>query len=311
MNPFVWLLAVALCADTAHAPGFHNFKVPLAAAESLAVETSGEGEPVVLIPGLFGSQFGFRKLIPLLQAAGYQAIVIEPLGVGSSSRPEGADYSLSAQADRIARVLDSLRVSQAVIIAHSLGASEGFRLAYRRPDLVRGLVALDGGPTEAAVTPTFRRTLKFAPWIKLLGGLGLIRRKTRSMLITSSGDSSWVTDEVVAGYTGGAALNLDATLKAYIAMANAHEPEKLAPHLGEVRCPVRLVVGGAHHDGDVSADEVRLLQTTVHDFALDSVPGAGHFVFEEQPEAVVAALGRLEANLPVRISSAGVRPGTP
>jgi len=47
----------------------------------------------------------------------------------------------------------------------------------------------------------------------------------------------------------------------------------------------------------VNPAEVRLLQRTVRAFAVDSVPGAGHFVHEEQPQAVVAALGRLEASL--------------
>ena len=116
------------------------------------------------------------------------------------------------------------------------------------------------------------------------------------MLLASSGDSTWVTDDVVIGYTAGAAQSLDATLKAYLAMANSREPEKLWPHLAEIRCPVRLVLGGVPHEGDVGADEVRLLQRTVRAFALDSVAGAGHFLYEEQPEAVVAVLGRLQAS---------------
>jgi len=274
-----------------------SFKVPLAPGESLAVAMAGAGRSVVLIPGLFGSEFGFRQLVPLLDAAGYRTIVIEPLGIGSSTRPPRADYSLTAQADRIAGVLDSLGERQALIVAHSMGGSEAFRLAYRRPDLVRGMISIEGGPTEAAVTPAFKRALRFAPWIKLFGGVKLVRRKIRSMLIASSGDTTWVTDDVVSGYTAGAARNLDATLKAYLAMANSREPGKLWPHLADVRCPVRLIVGGEPHDGDVNAAEIKLLQRTVGAFALDSVPGAGHFIQEEQPEAVVAAVGRLEASL--------------
>jgi len=284
---------VALLADTADR---HSFKVPVAATESLQVETSGAGTPVVLIPGLFGSEFGFRKLVPLLNSAGYRTIVVEPLGIGSSGRPQRADYSLTAQAERIAGVLDSLAIRQAFVIAHSLGGAEAFRLAYRRPDLVRGLISLEGGPTEAAITPAFKRALRFAPWIKLFGGIKLVRKKIRTMLLASSGDSTWVTDDVVIGYTAGAAQSLDATLKAYLAMANSREPEKLWPHLAEIRCPVRLVLGGVPHEGDVGADEVRLLQRTVRAFALDSVAGAGHFLYEEQPEAVVAVLGRLQAS---------------
>ncbi len=294
----MWMFAVLLVADSV--PAARTFKVPVAPAESLTVESAGQGDAVVMVPGLFGAAYGFRKLVPLLTAAGYRAIVIEPLGVGSSTRPEKANYSLTAQAGRIAAVLDSLRIRDAVLIAHSLGGSEAFRLAYRRPDLVKGLVSIEGGPTEAAVTPAFRRALRFVPWIKLFGGIKLIRHKIHDLLVDSSGDSSWVTDAVVAGYTAGAARDLDATLKAYIAMAKSREPDKLAPHLPEVRCPVRLVVGGARHDGDVGATEVQLLQRTLPAFTLDSVPGAGHFIYEEQPAAVMAAVARLEASVTTR-----------
>src|SRR2546430_14677059 len=67
-------------------------------------------------------------------------------------------------------------------------------------------------------------------------------------------------------------------------MANSREPEKLWPHLAEIRCPVRLVLGGVPHEGDVGADEVRLLQRTVRAFALDSVAGGGPFLFEKEPQ---------------------------
>src|SRR5437879_9995837 len=294
----VWILTVALLADTADR---HSFKVPVAATESLHVETSGSGPPGVHIPVLYGSESGLPKLVPLLNGAGYRTIVIEPLGIGSSARPQRADYSLTAQADRIAGVLDSLGIRQTFVIAHSLGGAEAFRLAYRRPDLVRGLISLEGGPTEAAITPAFKRALRFAPWIQLFGGIELGRKKIRTMLLASSGDSTWVTDDVVIGYTAGAARSLDATLKAYLAMANSRAPEKLCPHLAEIRCPVRLVLGGARHEGDVGADEVRLLQRTVRAFALDSVAGAGHFLSGEPPEAVVAALGPLQATPPARL----------
>ena len=293
----MWLLAVLLLSDSA--PTARVFRVPVAPAESLAVEVAGRaaGAPVVLVPGLFGSAFGFRKLVPLLTAAGYRAVVVEPLGIGSSSRPRKANYSLTAQAGRIAAVLDSLGVRGVLIVAHSIGASEAFRLAYHRPDLVRGLVSIEGGPTETTLTPAFKRALRFAPWIKLFGGIRLIRRKIRGLLIDSSGDSTWVTDDVVQGYTAGAARDLDATLRAYLAMGNAREPERLSPHLAELRCPVRLIVGGARHDGDVGDQEVRLLEHAVRAFALDSVPGAGHFIYEEQPRAVLAAVTRLAASV--------------
>jgi pimeloyl-ACP methyl ester carboxylesterase len=287
-----WLLAVLLVDST------HSLDIPLAPAESLHVEISGAGEPVVLIPGLFGSAFGFRTLVPLLTERGYRTIVIEPLGIGGSARPPRADYSLTAQADRLAAVLDTLRVQQALIVGHSVGGSEALRLAYRRPDLVRGLITIEGGPAETAATPAFKRAMRFAPWIKLLGGVKLIRWKIRNILIASSGDASGVTTEAVEGYTAAAARNLDGTLKAFLAMAAAREPVKLEPHLGEIRCPVLLMVGGARHEGDVSDAEVVLLERTLPHFAVDSVPGAGHFVYEERPEAVLGAMLQITVDVP-------------
>jgi pimeloyl-ACP methyl ester carboxylesterase len=287
-----WLLAVLLADST------HSIEIPLTAAESLHVEISGAGEPVVLIPGLFGSAFGFRTLVPLLTERGFRTIVIEPLGIGASARPPRADYSLTAQADRVAAVLDTLHVQQALVVGHSVGGSEALRLAYRRPDLVRAMITIEGGPAETAATPAFKRAMRFAPWIKLLGGVRLIRWKIRNILVASSGDASWVTSEVVEGYTAAAARNLDATLKAFVAMAAARETVRLEPHLSEIRCPVLLVVGGARHEGDVSSDEVVLLEQTLPHFALDSVPGTGHFLYEERPEAVLAALLEVTVDAP-------------
>jgi len=288
----MWLLVLStLVADSSH-----GFPLAVAPTESVQVTIVGSGAPVVLIPGLFGSAFGYRKVLPLFAEAGYRAIVIEPLGIGGSARPEHADYSLTAQASRVAAALDRLGVAGAIIVAHSLGASIAYRLAYRRPDLVHGIVSLDGGPAEAATTRGFRRAIQLAPWIKLFGGVRLVRKKIRRNLIAVSGDTTWVTEDALDGYTAGATRDLDGTLRAYLAMAQSREPEKLAPHLADIRCPVRLVVGTARHESGVSPVEVTALAGAVASFAVDSAPGAGHFVHEEQPEAVVAAVARLRAS---------------
>jgi pimeloyl-ACP methyl ester carboxylesterase len=287
----VLLLLTLLAADSG------GLNVPVAPRESLHVVEAGAGPVVVLIPGFFGSAFTYRKVTPELNAGGVRTLVIEPLGIGSSDRPEHADYSLTAQARRIGAVLDSLGVRSAVFVAHSNSGSMVLRLAYLRPDLVDGIVSIEGGPTESAVTPAFRRALRFAPWIKWFGGVRLIRWKIRGMLKASSGDPSWVTDSVVSGYTAPAAADLDATLKAFIAMAGSREHERLAPHLHEITCPVELLVGSAPHDGDVGGEEVQELIHDLPHFTLDSVPGAGHFLQEERPNVVATSVLNLVAAL--------------
>jgi len=58
---------------------------------------------------------------------------------------------------------------------------------------------------------------------------------------------------------------------------------------------VRLVVGTVGRGSGVSPEEVATLAALLRSFAVDTVPGAGHFVYEERPDAVVAAVQRLHA----------------
>ena len=272
-----------------------RFYVGVSHAESLQVTVAGAGAPVVLIPGLFGSAYAFRHLLERLPAAGHQAMVVEPLGIGTSARPEDADYSLTRQADRIAHVMRELRTGPAIVVAHSTGASVALRLAYRHPDLVRGIVSLDGGAAERATSRGFRRAMQYVPWIKWMGGVKRVRAKIRESLVDTSGDTTWVTEAVVDGYTAGARADLDGTLKAYLRMADAKEPERLVPRLGSIRCPVRLVVGTVPHEGGIPDKQLEILAQQLGDFAVDSVPGAGLYVYEERPEAIVTAVAAVSS----------------
>jgi pimeloyl-ACP methyl ester carboxylesterase len=269
-----------------------SFHVVVAPGESLHVVTTGAGHPVVLVPGLFGCAYGFRHLLTELPGQGYRALVIEPLAVGSSGRPERANYSLTAQADRIALAIQRIEKRPVLLVAHSVSGSTAMRLAVRHPGLVDGIVLLDGGPVEAAATKGFRRAMRYAPWVKWMGGMKRLRPRIRRDLIAASADSAWLTDKVLDAYTAGAAADLDGTLKAYLRMADAREPEKLVPRLAEIRVPLRLVVGATPHPDGISAEQITVLASRMPRFALDSVPHAGHYLFEEAPEAVIAAIRR-------------------
>jgi pimeloyl-ACP methyl ester carboxylesterase len=288
----MWLLAFLLIADSTR-----TFTVSLTETEYLSVSMTGTGVPVVLVPGLFGSRYTFRRLTPLLADAGFRPVVIEPLGIGASARPARADYSLTAQADRMAAALDSLGVRHAIVAAHAVSVSIALRLALRRPDLVAGVVALDGGPAEAAATPGFRRAMRLAPLLRLFGGTGTIRKRVHKYMLTASRDTSWVTPETVDGYTADAARDLGATLDAFTGMARAREPQLLIPALDSIRAPVRLVAGAWPHEGAVPPAEITLMAERLRSFAVDSLPDVGHFAFEENPAAVVASVRRVALGL--------------
>jgi pimeloyl-ACP methyl ester carboxylesterase len=273
--------------------GLTGFHVPVAPGERLWVEVTGTGQPVVLIPGLFGSAFGYRKVLPLLHETGYLTVVVEPLGTGRSARPEHADYSLSAQAHRIAAVLDTLGLQNVLVVAHSMGAAMAFRMAAGRPELVRGIVSLDGGTAENVATPSFRRALRLAPLLVLFGGAGRVRRELESALRSASGDKSWVTDDVIDGYVAPLVADLDAVIRVFRAMAASRDADSCLAQLESIRAPSLLLLGTGPKNAGLQLHEAATLGTRLRDLSVDTLAGVGHYVHEERPEAVAAAVARL------------------
>jgi pimeloyl-ACP methyl ester carboxylesterase len=246
------------------------YRIPVAPAETLAVTAIGQGPPVVLLPGLFGSAFGYRAITSALADGGYRAIVIEPLGIGRSSRPFQSDYSLTAQSVRVAAVIDSLHVAPVIIVAHSAAGSIAFRLAVEVPELVDAIISLEGGPAEVLGSRSFRRAMQWAPWLKLFGGRRIVRGKIHDMLVKSSGNASWVTDTVIDRYTVGLQEDFGDVIGAYYRMA--------------------LLLGAAPHEGGPTPEELELMAATIPTLTIDSLPGAGHYLFEEQSRAVADAI---------------------
>jgi pimeloyl-ACP methyl ester carboxylesterase len=271
--------------------------VTVGPGEHLRTTIVGDGaEPVVFISGIFGGAFGYRHLTTPLTELGYRCIVIEPLGFGFSSHPSKSDYSFTAQADRIGAVLDSLGVTHAIVVAQSSASSMAYRLAYRRPELVRGVLSISGGPAETPATPVLKRSLRFGGFLtKLVVGKGMIRGKVKKDLIKNSGDTTWVTEHTVGEYTAGQAEDVDGAIDGLRRMSKAVEPESLRERLHETRVPIRLLVGTAPHASAVKEDEIDLMRTQIPDFEVEHIEGSGQYIHEEQPAAVVAAFTRLAA----------------
>ena len=287
--------------------------VPVAPGEALHVVDHGAGTPVVLLPGSLGTGLpGFRRLKQPLADAGFRFLAVEPLGLGDSLRPPLADYSLTAQADRVRALLDELGLDRAIVVGQGLGVSIALRLAVRHPERVVAVLAIDGGPAESACAGTLRRALKFAPLLRLFAGPRWLRNNVRERLVENSVDSSWVTPEVVEGYLGRAADDFDGTLEMYRRLARAREPEALGERLVEVRCPVLLLVGTLPQDVGIKPEEEALLARRLPHFEREVVRGVGHFIAEEAPSAIVSAVARLAdataAREPAPATAASGRP---
>lgn len=287
------LLALAVLAAPRDSAVIRDVQV--APGEILRVTSAGQGEPLILIPGIFGAAYAYRRITGPLAARGYRTIVIEPLGYGFSSHPKKADYSFTAQTQRVGNALDQLGVKQALFVAQSSGAAIAFRLAILRPDLVRGLLSIDGGPAESAATPGMKKAFKFGGLVtKFAVDESKLRHDVRKEIVRNSGDTTWVTDAVVRGYTAGQTADMSGSIDAFQRMSKSKESDSLASRLHELEQPVLLLIGTVPHPAEVTSEQRELLSEKLPDFKTDSVRGSGQYIQEEQPGAVIDAITELD-----------------
>jgi pimeloyl-ACP methyl ester carboxylesterase len=287
------LLGLALLFHPVDTVAVKDIKV--ADGEVLRTTTMGSGRPVVLIPGIFGGAFSYRKITDPLVGQGYRTIVIEPLGFGSSSHPKKADYSYLAQSRRIARTLEHMKVSGAVLVTQASAAGIAFRLAVDRPDLIRSLLSIDAGAEETPANPEMKRLFRFGIWpIKLMMDPARAQHDLRDELTSNSGNPSWVTDDVVRQYAVGHMADLDGSLDALHQMSKVNEPDTLADRLNRCRVPVTLLIGQAPHRLPVQPQAVDVLRQRIQRLSVEEVPGAGQYIQEENPGAVLSAITRLD-----------------
>src|SRR5881396_475806 len=101
----------------------------------LRIIDSGNGTPVVLIHGIGASLYAWRYALPPLVAAGYRVVAFDNRGFGFSDKPAHG-YSTSDYARLVVALLDSLGISSAVLVGHSMGGEIAAETALRHPDRV-------------------------------------------------------------------------------------------------------------------------------------------------------------------------------
>lgn len=269
---------------------FDVARIVVAPAETLSVTHQGTGKAVVFIPGMLGGAFSFRKVAQQLSADGGRVLIIDPLGTGGSSRPSRANYSMQAQAVRVAAVLDSMGIEQALVVGHSAGVPVALRLALLRPALVSYVVAVSGNASEKYSASNVRMAVRLAPILRLFGGARKAEQRVISGLREHSVDQSWITSDVVASYTAPYRNDLGGSLRVLSAVASSKEPFRLLGRLSELRAPVLLLYGTGARKPSVKEDDLAAFQAALPQMRVDTLAGVGAMVQEERPDLLVAAI---------------------
>jgi pimeloyl-ACP methyl ester carboxylesterase len=254
------------------------------------VAEAGRGEPLVLLHGWPQHWWCWHRVVPLLQDR-YRLVMPDLRGHGWTDAPQDG-YDKEQLASDLLGLLDALELPQVGLVGHDWGGWTGFLAALRAPERFRAFLAL--GIVHPFQRPTFGRALQ--SW-RLAYQVGLSTPVLPELLLRSS--PRLVEQFVAAGssrpevFAGGEARTYGEVLQdpararaSVLLYRSVVLREGLPVALGRYRdqsltVPTRLVVG----DGDPVASPA-LLEGAPADLDVEVLPGVGHFVPEEAPEAV-------------------------
>jgi non-heme chloroperoxidase len=108
------------------------------------LDWGGTGRPLVFLAGLGNDAHVFDKFAPKF-TANYHVYGVTRRGFGASSKPApvNGNYSADRLGDDVLAVIDSLRLTQPILVGHSLAGEELSSIGSRHPDKVAGLIYLD------------------------------------------------------------------------------------------------------------------------------------------------------------------------
>ncbi len=241
--------------------------------------------PVVFLHGIPTSPRLWRHVLPLVAG---RRLAWEMVGYGESI-PEGAgrDVSVSCQAEYLLAWLRAVDAWPAVLVGHDLGGGVAQIAAVREFTACAGLVLVNSVSYDSWPILPVKALRSAGPLTGRLPG-SVFRRAVLSPLMALGHDDRERARESLGAHWrpyarhGGAA--------AFLHQARAlHATDTLAvvPHLGEVKVPARVLWGAAD-----PFQRLRYGERLAADLGapLVTLDGARHFVPEDHPDAVAAAV---------------------
>jgi pimeloyl-ACP methyl ester carboxylesterase len=120
-------------------------------AGSVAYDSRGSGDPIVLLPGGGHDRHDYDEIRELLPGR-FRSISVDWPAHGRSPARTAPVAGLRL-AQIVGELLDWLTPGGAVLAGHSVGGNVAARLAIRAPELVKGRVIIDGGGFEGSSLP--------------------------------------------------------------------------------------------------------------------------------------------------------------
>ena len=252
---------------------------------AVAYEVLGNGPPVVLVHGTPSWSYLWRNVVSEL-AGRFTFYVCDLLGYGTSDKREGQDVSIGAQTRILSELLDHWELEEPCIAGHDFGGAITLRLMLLEGRHFRRVALCDAVAIAPWITPFSRHVQRHLEAFQTVPE-HIHRQMVATHLRTAIARE--MTDAELEPYlrpwlgpVGQAAYYRQ------VAQFDEQYTREIEPRYGEIRTPTLVLWG--ERDGWLSPVFGQRLADAIPDARLALIPGAGHFLPEDQPGRVAHEL---------------------
>lgn len=253
----------------------------------LSLAERGVGEPLLLIHGSGAQAATWDGVADGIAAAGHRVITYDRRGYGDSAHPPVRDHRRHV-ADAVA-VLEQVAGAPATVVGWSSGGNIALALTVARPDLVRRLILVEP-PLHGTrlATPAMLAAVARTKWSQLRGR-------------PEHGVAHFFRWAAGPSFDTAPAEERDSLLshaRVVLAELDPHPYGVMFEHLPlrrirGIRVPVTFLIGA--NSNPLFALAHRRLVRAIPAMRSEVIPGAGHLVHIDAPEAFTAAVLRATA----------------
>jgi pimeloyl-ACP methyl ester carboxylesterase len=248
---------------------------------------SGTAPPVVLLHGITDSHLAWNSVAPLL-ARDRRVLVPDLPGCGLSSRPD-ASYALRWHAHVIACWLEAMGLSEVDIVGHSFGGGVVQMLLLECPQRIRRIVLVASGGLGREVGFWLKLATAFPMAVEHLGqpfmSFGTRRALGHAHELSSARDVAALSD---MNAEKGTARAFSRTARDVIDWRG--QRRLFSQRASEVSTFPPIAVFWGDRDTLIPIAHGRAFVAATEGTRFKVFEGCGHYPFQQQPEAFVAAL---------------------
>ena len=246
----------------------------------LHVSESGEGQPLVLLHGLFGAARNLGVLVRALSPL-YRVIAMDLRNHGESPHDPQMDYA--SMAGDVAQTLETMGHTNIRLCGHSMGGKTAMMLALSRPDLVSHLAVMDIAPV------TYGHN--YAHFVTAMQAIPLEASLTRAQaeqtlatVVKEAPLRAFLLNNLVLGAQPYWRIGLDEIGANMGSLFRWDDPANMKPFAQPT-----LFLCGAQSDYVMPSAKPAIIQRFPQ-ANITYVPNAAHWLHADQPELVCTAL---------------------